>query len=88
MRVKQARAMQHRGADLDLLRDAVVAISAADHARLVALSDHALKGAYKGDRELHVGGLGDWLLRYRVDGDCITLLLLATGTHREVLGIE
>lgn len=48
--------------------------------------DHALKGARKHFRECHIGP--DWLLEYCKDGDKLVLLLISTGTHRDVLGIE
>ena len=48
--------------------------------------DHALHGAFHGSRECHIGP--DWLLRYSKDGECLMLILISTGTHRDVLGIE
>ena len=48
--------------------------------------DHALHGALAGRRECHIGP--DWLLMYRKDQGALVLLLLRTGTHRDVLGIE
>lgn len=48
--------------------------------------DHPLKGASKGARECHIGP--DWLLMYTKEEDALILLLLRTGTHRDVLGIE
>jgi len=49
-------------------------------------NDHELKGKLKGIRECHIGP--DWLLLYQKDKNEIILLLIRTGTHREVLGIE
>jgi mRNA interferase YafQ len=48
--------------------------------------DHALKGRLTGSRECHISG--DWLLRYVKDEEQLLLLLLSTGDHRHVLGIE
>ena len=48
--------------------------------------DHALKGQLSGTRECHIGP--DWLLRYSKDDEHLLLLLISTGTHRRVLGIE
>lgn len=48
--------------------------------------DHPLKGSIKGARECHIGP--DWLLMYTKDNNALVLLLLRTGTHRDVLGIE
>ena len=49
-------------------------------------ADHALRGDREGQRECHIGP--DWLLTYAKDRDALFLLLLRTGTHRDVLGIE
>ena len=51
-----------------------------------AYRDHALKGALQGTRECHIGP--DWLLRYAKDDEYLFLLLMSTGDHRHVLGIE
>lgn len=48
--------------------------------------DHELRGKFAGIRECHVAP--DWLLLYEKDNDRLLLLLLRTGTHRDVLGIE
>ena len=48
--------------------------------------DHELKGKLSGTRECHIAP--DWLLMYTKDHDKLILLLLRTGTHRDVLGIE
>jgi len=48
--------------------------------------DHQLKGSLKGKRLCHIDP--DWLLLYEKYEDTLVLLLLGTGTHREVLGIE
>lgn len=48
--------------------------------------DHALRGDAVGQRECHIGP--DWVLTYRKDHKLLLLLLLRTGTHRDVLRIE
>ena len=48
--------------------------------------DHALQGMLQGTRECHIGP--DWLLRYAKDKNRLILLLISTGTHRQVLGVE
>jgi mRNA interferase YafQ len=48
--------------------------------------DHPLKGNLQGKRECHIAS--DWLLLYEKDNDKLMLLLLRTGDHRRVLGIE
>ena len=44
--------------------------------------DHALKGEWKGYRELHIQK--DWLLIYRIDNDQLQLVLTRTGSHDEL----
>ena len=46
--------------------------------------DHPLKGNYKGLRECHVDGAGDWLLIYKKDDERIVLVLTETGTHADL----
>ena len=48
--------------------------------------DHALKEDLQGTRECHIAP--DWLLRYGKNKDQLVLLLISTGDHRRVLGIE
>ena len=48
--------------------------------------DHELRGKFIGIRECHIAP--DWLLLYTKDEGKLLLLLLRTGTHRDVLGIE
>ncbi|GAA0372749.1 hypothetical protein GCM10008932_24860 [Alkalibacterium iburiense] len=44
--------------------------------------DHALKGQWKGYRELHIQG--DWLLIYKIDHKRIILTLTRTGSHDDL----
>ncbi len=46
--------------------------------------DHPLKGSFRGCRECHVEGEGDWLLIYRADGQKLILIFIATGTHDDL----
>jgi mRNA interferase YafQ len=48
--------------------------------------DHALKGKLQNTRECHIKA--DWLLRYAKYEDELILILISTGSHRNVLGIE
>lgn len=48
--------------------------------------DHPLKGGFAGIRACHIAP--DWLLLYTKIDEELLLLLLRTGTHRDVLGIE
>jgi len=47
-------------------------------------NDHPLKGNYKGFRECHVGGEGDWLLIYKKHNDKLILVFTATGSHADL----
>jgi len=46
--------------------------------------DHPLKGNYKGYRECHVDGEGDWLLIYKKHEGMLILVFTATGTHADL----
>jgi len=48
--------------------------------------DHPLKGKLKATRECHIKP--DWLLRYAKEKNELILILISTGDHRRVLGIE
>ena len=45
--------------------------------------DHQLKGGLSEYRELHVDS--DWLLVYRMDGARLTITLVRTGSHDDLL---
>ena len=47
--------------------------------------DHELKGSLKGFRECHIQP--DWLLIYLIDNDILTLTLVDTGSHSDLLRI-
>ncbi|MCD2256040.1 type II toxin-antitoxin system YafQ family toxin [Lactobacillus sp. CC-MHH1034] len=83
---RQYKKLKKSGYNMTLLDQAIAAVYYNDRPILKKLKDHPLRGKFNGDRELHIQG--DWLLRYNIDADRLTLLLLATGTHRNVLGIE
>lgn len=44
--------------------------------------EHSLKGIWKGFKECHIGGEGDWLLVYQRTAE--KLILVRTGTHDEI----
>ncbi len=46
--------------------------------------DHVLKGEFSGFHECHIKP--DWLLIYLVEEDIVTLTLVNTGTHADLLG--
>ncbi|MDD6259181.1 MAG: type II toxin-antitoxin system YafQ family toxin [Erysipelotrichaceae bacterium] len=47
--------------------------------------DHELKGKLKGFRECHVQP--DWLLIYLIEDDILTLTLVDTGSHSDLLNM-
>ena len=47
--------------------------------------DHALTGKYTSFRECHVHL--DWLLIYRIEDGCCTLIAQRTGTHSDLFGL-
>jgi mRNA interferase YafQ len=83
---KQYKACRKRGLDMDLLDAAITAVFEGNVEALAKMNDHGLKGKYKNDRELHVKD--DWLMTYGITDGRLILLLLAIGTHRDVLNIE
>lgn len=82
---KDYKKLAKSGKDLSKLDD-VIDMLAAGCMLPRKYKDHELKGDLKGIRECHVGP--DWLLLYEKDNDELMLLLLKTGDHRHVLGIE
>ena len=72
---------KRRGLDIARLNEVVGALTLGQ--RLPAeRQDHALKGDRRGQRECHIAP--DWLLVYMKNDTCLTLLLVRTGTHREL----
>ncbi len=81
---KSYKLMKKRGLDLTLLEEVV------DDLRQGKIldkkyRDHALKGNRKGFRECHIQP--DWLLIYLIENDILTLTLVDTGTHSDLLNI-
>ncbi len=82
---KDLRRLKKTGYDLQKLETVINELSSgkelAEHHR-----DHPLQGHMKGSRECHISP--DWLLRYTKKNNILVLLLISTGDHRHVLGIE
>lgn len=76
--------MKKRGLNLSLL-DSVVYMLANGVTLPKKYHDHALKGKFKGFRECHIQP--DWLLIYMIEDDILTLTLVDTGTHTDLLNI-
>jgi mRNA interferase YafQ len=71
--------MEKRGKNMLKLRDVVQALIS-EAPIPIAYGDHALKGAWKHFRDLHIEP--DWLLIYRIDGR--ELYLAGTGTRSDL----
>lgn len=76
--------MKKRGLDLQLLDDVVGKLSRCEELE-PKYHDHELKGRFKGFRECHIKP--DWLLIYLVEDEILTLTLIDTGSHSDLLDI-
>ena len=79
--LKQAR---KRGLNISLLEDVVTKLQN-DIPLEEKYRDHDLKGSWTGFRECHIQP--DWLLIYLKENDVLTLTLVATGSHSDLLDI-
>ena len=72
------------------IKEVINLLISSDNAEMPqTFNDHALAGALKGKRSLHVNNAKQpkhdkWVLLYEIVGD--TIVLLRTGTHDEVYG--
>lgn len=82
---KDFKRLQKSGVDVRKL-EYVIDLLAAGERLAEKYRDHVLLGKLKNTRECHIGP--DWLLRYAKDHDDLVLILLCSGDHRRVLGIE
>lgn len=76
--------MKKRGLNLSLL-DEVVELLASGKKLPSKYRDHALKGNFTGFRECHIQP--DWLLIYLIEDDILTLTLVDTGSHSDLLNM-
>ena len=81
---KSYKLMKKRGLDLTLLEEVVDDLLQGKTLDK-KYRDHALKGNRKGFRECHIQP--DWLLIYLIENDILTLTLVDTGTHSDLLNI-
>lgn len=79
---KSYKLMKKRGLNLALLDDIVVRLAAGEILP-IKYRDHALKGKFTGFRECHIQP--DWLLVYLIEDEVLTLTLVNTGTHSDLL---
>lgn len=90
MRIKRTRAFDRQLKSLikkhyskESYKEAIKALANDDQELLHKLKDHSLTGNLKGLRELHIEK--DWLLIYERHADILTLVLVATGSHHQLL---
>lgn len=81
---KSYKLMKKRGLDLTHLDEVVDSLRKGKPLDK-KYRDHALKGNRKGFRECHIQS--DWLLIYLIENDILTLTLVDTGTHSDLLKI-
>lgn len=81
---KSYKLMKKRGKNMSLL-DSVIDDLRRGKVLEERYCDHELKGSLKGFRECHVQP--DWLLIYLIDNDILTLTLVDTGSHSDLLRI-
>lgn len=81
---KSYKLMKKRGKNMSLL-DSVIDDLRRGKTLEERYCDHELKGSLKGFRECHVQP--DWLLIYLIDNDILTLTLVDTGSHSDLLRI-
>lgn len=81
---KSYKLMKKRGLDISLLDDVVDTLR---QGKIIEekYHDHELKGKLKGFRECHVQP--DWLLIYLIEDDILTLTLVDTGSHSDLLNM-
>lgn len=81
---KSYKLMKKRGLDLSLLDDVVDTLR---QGKVLdkKYRDHDLKGNLKGFRECHIQS--DWLLIYLIEKDILTLTLVDTGSHSDLLNM-
>lgn len=81
---KSYKRMKKRGLDISLLENVIDALR---QGKMLdeKYRDHELKGKLKGFRECHVQP--DWLLIYLIENDILTLTLVDTGSHADLLNM-
>lgn len=81
---KSYKLMKKRGLNLSLLNDVIERLANGEMLP-EKYCDHALKGKFKGFRECHIQP--DWLLIYMIEEDILTLTLVNTGSHSDLLNL-
>ena len=81
---KSYKLMKKRGKNLSLLEEVIDTLRQGK-ALEERFRDHELKGNLKGFRECHIQP--DWLLVYLIEEDILTLTLVDTGSHSDLLNL-
>ena len=81
---KSYKLMKKRGKNLSLLEEVIDTLRQGK-ALEERFRDHELKGNRKGFREGHIQP--DWLLIYLIEDDILTLTLVDTGSHSDLLNL-
>lgn len=76
--------MKKQGKDLTLLNE-VIEMLRQGITLEQKYNDHQLKGKFNRFRECHIQP--DWLLMYMIDEGILTLTLVNTGSHSDLLGM-
>ena len=79
---KDYKLMIKRGQDIALLDNVIKKIQNGEKLD-EKYRDHALTGTYRGFRECHIQP--DWLLIYFIENQIVTLTLVRTGSHSDLL---
>ena len=81
---KSYKLMKKRGKNFSLLEEVIDTLRQGK-ALEERFRDHELKGNRKGFRECHIQP--DWLLIYLIENDILTLTLVDTGSHSDLLNL-
>lgn len=79
---KAYKLMKKRGLDISLLNEVVDLLRQGKKLE-ERYRDHGLTGNFAGFRECHIKP--DWLLIYLIEDDILTLTLIDTGSHSDLL---
>jgi mRNA interferase YafQ len=82
---KDLRHLEKAGYDIQKLQNVISTLAEGEQLP-ERYRDHELKGPLRGTRECHIGP--DWLLHYVKKEEILLLVMISTGDHRHVLGIE
>jgi mRNA interferase YafQ len=79
---KQAKLMEKRGYDMELLNDAVKILINTGTLPAEKYKTHKLQGKYKNMWEAHLQP--NWLLVWFINKNAVTIVLTHTGTHSDL----